>query len=155
MSVALRRATVADAQVLAEHRAAVWAEVGDWSAEAMAAQTPVWADFARRTVADGTYVAWIAEERGEPIASGAILVHLAIPRPGSASERAGRVQSVYVVPAARRRGVARAVMEALLADARALQLIFLTLHPSEEARGLYTSMGFTPADELGLRLSEA
>ena len=155
MTVALRRATVEDAQLLAEHRAAVWMEVGDWSAEAMAAQTPEWADFARRAVADGTYVAWIVEEHGEPIASGAILVQLAIPRPGSDSERAGRVQSVYVVPAARRRGIARTVMEALLADARALRLIFLTLHPSDEARGLYASMGFTPADEMRLSLSGA
>jgi GNAT superfamily N-acetyltransferase len=153
--VALRRATVADAQLLAEHRAAVWVEVGDWSPEAMAAQTLVWTDFARRTVADGTYVAWVAEERGEPIASGAILVHLAIPRPGSDSERAGRVQSVYVVPGARRRGIARALMEALLAEARALRLISLTLHPSDEARALYASMGFTSGDEMGLRLSEA
>jgi GNAT superfamily N-acetyltransferase len=154
MTVALRRATAEDAQLLAEHRAAVWVEVGDWSPEAMAAQTPVWADFARRTVADGTYVAWIAEERGEPIASGAILVHLTIPRPGGDSERAGRVQSVYVAPAARRRGVARAIMEALLADARALRLIFLSLHPSDEARALYAAMGFVPADEMRLPLSE-
>jgi GNAT superfamily N-acetyltransferase len=152
VTVALRRATVEDAQLLSEHRAAVWIEVGDWSAEAMAAQKAVWTDFARRTVADGTYVAWIAEERGEPIASGAILVQLAIPRPGSDSERAGRVQSVYVVPAARRRGVARAVMEALLADARALRLIALTLHPSDEARALYASLGFTPGDEMLLRM---
>ncbi|MDB5042345.1 MAG: GCN5-related N-acetyltransferase [Candidatus Eremiobacteraeota bacterium] len=154
-AVALRRATVEDAQLLAEHRAAIWVEVGDWSAEAMAAQTPVWTDFTRRTVADGTYVAWIAEERGEPIASGAILVQLAIPRPGSDSERAGRVQSVYVVPPARRRGVARAVMDALLADARDLGLIWLSLHPSDEARGLYASMGFTAGDEMLLRLSGA
>jgi GNAT superfamily N-acetyltransferase len=155
VTVALRRATADDAHLLAGHRAAVWVEVGDWSAEAMAAQIPVWADFARRAVGDGTYVAWIAEDRGEPIASGAILVHLTIPRPGSDSERAGRVQSVYVVPAARRRGVARAIMEALLADARALRLISLTLHPSDEARALYASMGFTAGDEMLLRVSGA
>jgi ribosomal protein S18 acetylase RimI-like enzyme len=155
MSVALRRATVADARLLAEHRARVWEEVGDWSAEAMAEQTPVWADFARRTIADGTYVAYVAEEDGVAVASGAILVQLALPRPGYDSERAGRVQSVYVVPAARRRGIARMVMDALLAAARDMRLIVLTLHPSDAARGLYLSMGFSVADELGLRLSDA
>jgi GNAT superfamily N-acetyltransferase len=155
MSVTLRRATAADAQLLAEHRAHGWEEVGDWSAEAMAEQTPVWADFTRRALSDGTYVAYIAEEDGVAVGSGAILVQLALPRPGFDSERAGRVQSVYVVPAARRRGIARRVMDALLAAARDMRLIFLTLHPSDEARALYLSMGFSAADELGLRLSDA
>lgn len=154
MSVALRRATADDATLLAEHRARVWEEVGDWSAEAMAAQVPVWAAYFRRAVADGTYVAFVAEEDGAPVASGAVLIQAALPRPGSPSEHAGRVQSVYVVPHARRRGIARAVMEEVLAYARAVPLIFLTLHPSEEARPLYAALGFTPADEMGLRLVE-
>jgi GNAT superfamily N-acetyltransferase len=155
MSLAFRWATVADARLLAEHRARVWEEVGDWSVEAMAAQIPVWEEFARRTIADGTYVASIAEENGEPVASGALLVQLAIPRPGFASERCGRVQSVYVVPHARMRGIARALMDVLLGWAREHALIFLTLHPSDEARPLYESLGFTPADEMALRLSDA
>jgi GNAT superfamily N-acetyltransferase len=155
MSVAFRWATVGDARLLAEHRARVWEEVGDWSVEAMAAQIPVWEEFNRRTVADGAYVAAIAEEDGEALASGAILIQLAMPRPGFVSERAGRVQSVYVVPHARRRGIARAIMGELLAAARERALIFLTLHPSDEARHLYASLGFTPSDEMGFRLSEA
>ena len=155
MSVALRRATVADAPLLAAHRARVWEEVGEWSAEAMAAQTPVWEDFARRTIAEGTYVAVIAEDAGAAVASGAILVQLAMPRPElPGAERCGRVQSVYVEPRARRRGIARAVMHELLAAARALRLTFLTLHPSDEARSLYASLGFTPSDEMGLRFVE-
>jgi hypothetical protein len=36
-----------------------------------------------------------------------------------------------------------------------LRLIFLTLHPSDEARALYATMGFAPADEMRLPLSEA
>jgi len=155
MSLAFRWATVADARLLAEHRARVWEEVGEWSVEAMAAQIPVWEEFNRRTVAEGTYVATIAEDDGEPVASGAILIQLAMPRPGFASERCGRVQSVYVVPRARQRGIARALMGELLAAARERTLVFLTLHPSDEARALYASLGFTPSDEMGLRLSDA
>jgi GNAT superfamily N-acetyltransferase len=151
VSYAIRRATPDDAALLAEHRARVWREVGDWDAEVLAPQIPVWAEWMRPALADGTYVAWIAEDEREPLGSGAVLVHVAIPRPGSPSDRAGRVQSVYVVPPARRTGVARALMNEAVAFAREAKLIFLALHPSDDARPLYASMGFTDADEMLLR----
>ena len=154
MTTTLRRAGVDDAPLLAEHRARVWREVGDWSDEALAPQIPIWTRWIQKAVADGTYAAWIVHgDRGEPIGSGAVLVQVAIPRPGFDSDRAGRVQSVYVVPEARRRGVAHAIMNEVIAFARTERLIFLTLHPSDEARSLYTAMGFTAQDELGLRLT--
>lgn len=149
----IRRATPLDAALLAEHRARVWREVGDWDADVLAPQIPLWTDWMRGALADGRYVAWVAENEGEPVGSGAVLVHIAIPRPGSPSDRAGRVQSVYVVPEARRAGVARALMNEALAFAREAQLIFLSLHPSEKARPLYASMGFAETDEMTLRFS--
>ena len=154
MSYALRRATADDAPLLAEHRGRIWREVGDWNDEPIFAEIPVWTAWMREAVADGTYVAWIAEDAsGEAVASGAVLVHVAIPRPGFPSDREGRVQSVYVVPGERRRGIAHAIMAEIMDFARASMLIRLTLHPSDEARELYTSLGFTELDELGLRLT--
>ena len=153
MSYALRRATSGDAALLAQHRACVWVEVGDHSEESMAAQVPIWTAWFRDTLAAGTYVSFVAEENGAAIASGSVLIQVAIPRPGFASDREGRVQSVYVVPAARRRGVAHALMGAILEHARSAKLIRLTLHPSDEARGLYESLGFAALDEMGLRLT--
>ena len=152
MSFALRRATPDDAELLARHRAAVWEEVGEWDAATMAEQVPVWAAYFRHAVADHTYVALVASEDGAVLGSGAILVHAVLPRPKSASARTGRVQSVYVVPAARRRGIARAIMDGLLAYARERGLISLSLHPSDDARGLYASLGFEAANEMRLSL---
>ncbi|HEV3088679.1 MAG TPA: GNAT family N-acetyltransferase [Candidatus Elarobacter sp.] len=151
----IRRAMPDDAPLLAEHRARVWREVGEWSDEELAPVIPLWASWMRTKVADGTYVAFVADdENGEPVASGAVLVHVAIPRPNWPSDRAGRVQSVYVVPAARRRGVARALMDAVVAYAQEAKLIFLSLHPSDDARPLYAAMGFTQGDEMLLRFSD-
>jgi len=152
VSFAIRRATPDDAALLAEHRARVWREVGDWDAEPMAAQVPIWTSWFRGALEDGTYVSWIAHENGEPIASGSLLVHVAIPRPGAPSDREGRVQSVYVVREARRRGIALALMAQIMDYARSVPLIRLTLHPSDEARPLYEKLGFGDLDEMGLRL---
>jgi GNAT superfamily N-acetyltransferase len=153
MSLALRSATPDDAGLLAQHRAAMWEEIGDWDAASMALQVPVWRAYFERALAAGTYVAVVASEDGAVIGSGAILIQAALPRPNFDSARSGRVQSVYVVPAARRRGVARAIMQRLLVRARSERLISLTLHPSDEARPLYESLGFVAADEMQLRLA--
>jgi GNAT superfamily N-acetyltransferase len=147
----IRRASAEDATVLAEHRAAVWREVGEWDSAELEPQIVIWAAYFSRQIAGGTYVAYVAEENGAPIASGAILIHAAIPRPNLDSDRAGRVQSVYVTPTARRNGVARAVMTHLLRFAEEANLISLSLHPSDEARDLYASLGFESVDEMLLR----
>jgi GNAT superfamily N-acetyltransferase len=140
--------------LLAKHRAAVWQEVGGWTVRDLAPQVPIWAEFFKTHVADGTYVAFIAEENSIAIASGALLIHLAMPRPYLVSDRAGRVQSLFVEPAARRRGVARAIMEKLIHFADDAKLISLALRPSEDARGLYVDLGFQVADELIYRLTQ-
>ncbi len=150
----IRPAEPADAELLATHRAAVWHEVGDWSLEDVGPQIPVWTEFFRAAVAAGTYVAFIAEREARIAGSGAVLVHLSIPRPGLRSDRAGRVQSVYVEPAERHSGVARAIMERILAFARESNLISLSLHPSDPARPLYAALGFEAADEMTLKLTD-
>jgi GNAT superfamily N-acetyltransferase len=147
----IRRATTLDAELLANHRAAVWHEADGWSQDALDRQIPLWAAFFRAHVARGTYVAFIAEDGERIVGSGGLLVYLAIPRPGSDSDRAGRVQSVYVLPDARRRGIARAVVTRIVEHARTAPLISLVLHPTDQARALYLSLGFESADEMMLR----
>jgi GNAT superfamily N-acetyltransferase len=152
VSYAIRRASAADAALLAEHRARVWREVGNWDEPAMTAQIPIWTAWMRDAVASGRYVSFVAEEDGTALASGSLLIYTAIPRPGSDSDREGRVQSVYVLPEARRRGIARALMAHILDYARGAALIRLVLNPSDEARPLYESLGFAALDEMGFRL---
>ncbi len=115
---------------------------------------PAWTTFLAGHLAGGTYVARVAERDGRAIGTAGFLIHAAMPRPHLDSERAGRVQSVYVVPDARRTGVALAMMKLLLEDARAANLISLSLRPSDEARALYGAVGFSSADEMMLKLTD-
>jgi GNAT superfamily N-acetyltransferase len=153
MSLAIRRAEPVDAPLLAAHRAQVWCEVGGWRVEELAGVIPAWSSFMAAAIAVDEYVAWIAEEDTIPIGSGSLLVHRALPRPGHDGDREGRVPGVYVAPSVRRRGIARAIMDELIAYARAARFIRLTLHPSDEARSLYAGLGFVALDEMGLRLT--
>ncbi len=148
----IRRATPDDAALLAEHRAQVWYASGHGEAE-VAPQITVWAEWMSRAIACATYVALIASDDGRAVGSASLIVHDAVPRPGYRGDRDGRVHSVYVESSMRRRGIARALMHALLAYARETHIMRLTLHPTEYSRSLYASLGFEPLDEMGLYLS--
>jgi ribosomal protein S18 acetylase RimI-like enzyme len=60
----------------------------------------------------------------------------------------GRVNSVYVVPAFRRRGIARALMQAGMSWLKAQGCAVVRLNSSEEGLSLYRSLGFQPRREL-------
>ena len=57
----------------------------------------------------------------------------------------GYVSSVYTAPEYRRRGVARTLMDNLLAHARELGVTRLILWASELGRPLYLDLGFVPS----------
>lgn len=62
----------------------------------------------------------------------------------------GYIGNVAVLPALRGRGVGRCLVEAMLRDAAARELAFLTLEvrrSNEPARSLYASAGFEPVGE--------
>ena len=56
--------------------------------------------------------------------------------------KTGTVLNVYTRPAFRRRGYGRAVMEALLADAREMELCTIELKATEDGVPLYKAVGF-------------
>jgi GNAT superfamily N-acetyltransferase len=65
------------------------------------------------------------------------------------SEETGEIKRLYVAPAGRGRGVARALVERVLDAARELgyrRLLLDTLPSMKEARSLYLSMGFKPTE---------
>lgn len=62
--------------------------------------------------------------------------------------REGLVLNVYVDDAHRRRGIARRLMETLVAWAPGAGIVRLVLHASLDGRALYESLGFTASNEM-------
>jgi len=58
------------------------------------------------------------------------------------------VLNVYVEHDYRRRGVARRLMEAIMAWVPSTDIVRLVLHASAEGRPLYESMEFEPTNEM-------
>ncbi|MBE2316150.1 GNAT family N-acetyltransferase [Solirubrobacter sp. CPCC 204708] len=89
---------------------------------------------------DAPNVLYVAEVDGQASATGA-LRHL--------GDGVGEIKRMYVEPAARRRGIGRAVLSALIGDAQRAGLTRLRLETAPwmaEAHGLYASAGFVDHD---------
>ena len=99
--------------------------------------------YLRSHVPDGRLRVWVADAAGEVVGMAGLIVIDRPPHPRSRRAPEAMVFNVMTTAAWRRRGVGRAVMEALIADGRALGCRRLLLRTSDEGSHLYASLGFT------------
>lgn len=156
--IRIRPATPDDAPVIARHRAGMFRDMGQVTAEAYDALVAVAESRLRETLASGEYVAWLAlAPEGDAVIGGAgAQRRLAFPHPhrfedgtvGIGEGRHAIVLNVYTEPAWRRRGVAEALMRQVIRWAEAERLDRLVLHASEQGRHLYQRLGFAASNEM-------
>jgi GNAT superfamily N-acetyltransferase len=94
-------------------------------------------------------LAWLAFVDGVAVGMTTLLVSEHPPRMTGRVHR-GYVTAVFVAPAHRRRGVARALLAAVVAHARSERWQRLVLRTSEAGRRLYESAGFSLLEHLAL-----
>ena len=70
-----------------------------------------------------------------------------VPGPGKFLRLSGMVQSVYVLPEYRSRGIGSEMMGTLCDEARSMGLDYLMVHPSIESFPFYRRLGFAGADK--------
>lgn len=150
-TVSVRRAGPGDLRVVAGLR---WrwmvdergrAPLGD--AEAFAASLVAWAD--QHADAHTCFVAVEAASGTEEVVGLAWLaLQERVPTPSLPHRLTGDVQSVYVAPEHRGAGVARRLVDALLADAWGRGLERVTVHADPGAVRLYERAGFTASPSL-------
>lgn len=152
----VRRATAADAGVLARHRAEMFRDMRRLSDDLHDTLIEASRAYFTRAIADGSYVGWVAEldDRSREIVGGAGLeLRELLPRPDETGGRLvrgpqGSILNVFTERAWRRRGVADALMRELLRWCRANGIASLVLHASDDGRPLYEKLGFTPTNEM-------
>lgn len=168
----IRRASAADAAALGAMRAASHAErYGDASEREALFAASCTAFFARELAVEQPFVrAWLAFEThaaeaddtetddaeavgNEALGTAALTILPSLPRLSTTGPVLdARVRNVYVIPSARRRGIARALMRVVMDEFASLEgADRLTLGASAQGRPLYLTLGFVPkADELVL-----
>jgi GNAT superfamily N-acetyltransferase len=105
---------------------------------------------------DGGFAAFVVDHPERPGALAALVagtVEYRIGRAGNPHGRVGHVFSVATEPDVRRRGHARACMEALLDWFREQNVRQVDLNASAEAEPLYASLGFVRKPDPSMRLN--
>ena len=152
----IRRATAADAGVLARHRAEMFRDMGELPASVYDTLIDAARAYLTQAVTDGRYVGWVAElDAGsrEIIGGAGLQLRELLPRPDVARERLvrgpqGLIVNVYTERAWRRKGVADALMRELLQWCRGNGIESVVLHASDDGRPLYEKLGFRPTNEM-------
>jgi GNAT superfamily N-acetyltransferase len=154
----IRRATLVDVPTLAHHRAAMFRDIHGLPDDQYEEMADASRRYFMRAIADGEYLAWLASptlSADEIVAGAGLQLRGALPsirqRAGATEVTAGPqgvVLNVFTERAWRRRGVARLLMEHVLAGARAAAVSHLVLHASAEGRPLYEALGFKATNEM-------
>ncbi|MGH2758713.1 MAG: GNAT family N-acetyltransferase [Actinomycetota bacterium] len=137
----IRRATVNDISALAELRLAFQLHFRPVTDET-ALRTQV-GDYLARRLPTEECVAWVAENAGEIVACGVIVLYERMVRDGVGHE--GYVQSMFTQPGYRGRGIASAIVERMMEYARE-RGIDLILMATDDGRPIYERAGFQAAD---------
>jgi GNAT superfamily N-acetyltransferase len=95
-----------------------------------------------RHLGDGSFLAWVAADAGTVVAASGLTVLDRPPYPGNLTGLDGYVTNMFTLPAYRRRGLARQLLEALIAHARQVGIKRLFLESSREGQPLYEEFGF-------------
>jgi GNAT superfamily N-acetyltransferase len=154
----VRQALGADAAVIAHHRARMFQDMGQLAPELYQSLVEESVKYLRGALAIGEYVGWLAAPREDPsniVAGAGVQQRRILPRPlahdGVTRVVRGReaiVLNVFTEVAWRKRGLARLLMEHVLAWARASEIDTLVLHASTEGRPLYERLGFVQTNEM-------
>lgn len=146
----LRKATADDVGVILHHRRRMFADMGDGTEAELDAMVSSARPFITAGLRDGSYRAWLVEVESGVVAGGGVAIVPYQPTPLDPVARRAYVLNMYTEPEYRRHGLARQVLEVIIAWCREQGMKAVVLHASDAARPLYEALGFEPTNEMRL-----
>jgi GNAT superfamily N-acetyltransferase len=151
----IRRATPDDIAIIAHHRAQMFQDMGELSAEAADLLRAKAQPVIESALRHGDYLAWLASCTDNPeiiIAGAGVHLHQIFPRPlnqTAVSEgRQATIVNVFTEPEWRRKGIAALLLQRVIDWSRTAGVARLVLHASEDGRSLYEKLGFVANNEM-------
>ncbi len=149
----IRRATPADARAMSDMRMRMFVDMGKPDDQRTREMVAAFVQWVSDAIERGTYLGWVVEDGKDIVASAGMLLIEWPPNRRDLKPQRGYVMNVFVKPEHRRRGLARRMMDAVLAEARVREIRVTVLHASPAGRGLYEQLGYWPNEEM-LRIEE-
>jgi GNAT superfamily N-acetyltransferase len=153
MQFHIRQANLDDLDHLVHHRRAMFEDMGHHDPAVLRQVEHSSREYFTAALRLGTYNAWLAESPQARVVAGGGIVFADWPGyPGETLAKRAWILNMYTEPEARRLGIAKRILETMLAWCRAEGLRTVSLHASPAGRPLYESLGFQPTNEMRLTL---
>ena len=150
--VSIRQATSDNIPELLRHRQGMYGDMGYNDTEAMSRMVETCRPYLAAALASGTLHAWLACAGEKVVAGGFVLVSPWPSHPYDGQCRRATILNMYTDPEYRRQGIARRLMQIMIAWCRKEGFVRVDLHASDKGRPLYESLGFEPSNEMRLNL---
>ena len=152
----IRFATRHDAEVISWHRARMFQDMRELSANLFEAFRASSCAQLRDLLVRGSYVGWLLSLENAPnkiIAGAGVHLRRVLPHPVKnaatfAHGRHGVIVNVFTEPEWRRKGLAGMLLKQVIDWAREQKLDRLVLHSSDDGRALYERLGFVATNEM-------
>jgi GNAT superfamily N-acetyltransferase len=152
LDIQIRPASPSDIPEILRQRRAMYEDMHYNDSGALDAMVKLSGDYLKKAIAEGSFRVWLAFESGLAVAGGAVIVSPWPAHPYDLECRRATILNVYTDPAYRGRGLARLLMQTMIAWCQQEGFARVTLHASEDGRHLYESLGFEASNEMRLRL---
>jgi GNAT superfamily N-acetyltransferase len=154
MDLTIRPASVSDIPEILRQRRGMYEAMGFRDAHDLDQMIATCRPYFEKSIPDGTFRAWLASANGRTVGGGAVVITMRPCHPYDYDQdcRQAGILNVYVDAEFRRQGIARRLMETMIAWCRDQKFHRVTLHASRDGKPLYESMGFTPTSEMELKL---
>jgi GNAT superfamily N-acetyltransferase len=150
--ISLREATLDDIPEIVRQRRRMYEDMHYNDAASLESSASLNTAYLQKAIPEGSFRHWLAYSGSRAVAGGAVLVVPWPAHPYDLECRRATILNVYTEPEYRRRGIARKLMETMIAWCRKEGFARINLHASEHGRHLYESLGFESSNEMRLKL---
>lgn len=151
-NITIREATASDIPEILRQRRRMYEDIHHTDSVTLDTVVSLSSDYLKTAIADGSFRAWLAADDDHIVAGGAVIVSPWPAHPYDLECRRPTILNVYTDPDYRRRGIARTLMQTIIAWCRREGFARVTLHSSDDGRHLYEALGFEPSNEMRLNL---
>ncbi|MBI3131911.1 MAG: GNAT family N-acetyltransferase [Acidobacteria bacterium] len=148
MTASIRTSSLADLDLHVRHRGAMFRDMVMGDEAGLVRMSDRFRIWLRPRLLTGEVRGLVREVHGVAVGSGLLWLREQMPVPLTELDLRGQVFNVFVEPAHRGQGHARALMVSLEAAASEWGVEILELHASKDAEALYQSLGYEATSEM-------
>lgn len=153
LTLTVRPANMGDIAILARHHRMMFQGIWENEGKCLDPRTAQEVENAYRRKLEqqlcrSTCLAWVGEQEGHPVASGALSFVSFVPVPGDLNHRVAYLHSIFTEKDHRGKGWAGRITQTILAECKRRGIKRVLLNASAEGRPVYEKIGFRPMPEM-------